>query len=199
MSADVLIGELSHAASLGTLDAALAPFLQPHVLVLDEIGYLVHAADAANVLYRVVNERYLRQLPILVTTQKPLSTWGHVLHDGALAEAIIDRLLERGAHFEMRAAPIAPAISRRPAAATAPTRSTRHGSGCDRISRKCATAYRELSPRIDTVRLFWQRMGNLGVRALSSSRSIVSFRLAVQRRPMGIVCFIHIVSQAPRE
>ena len=102
VSADVLIGELSHAASLGTLDAALAPYLQPHVLVLDEIGYLAHAADAANVLYRVVNERYLRQLPMLVTTNKPLAAWGHVLHDGDLAEAIIDRALERGTHFEMR-------------------------------------------------------------------------------------------------
>ena len=93
VSADVLIGELSHAASLGTLDAALTPYLQPHVLVLDEIGYLAHAADAANVLYRVVNERYLRQLPILVTTTKPLAAWGHVLHDGDLAEAILATIL----------------------------------------------------------------------------------------------------------
>lgn len=102
VSADVLIGELSHAASLGTLDAALTAYLDPQVLVLDEIGYLAHATDAANVLYRVVNDRYLRGLPILVTTNKPLAAWGHVLHDGDLAEAIIDRLLERGTHFEMR-------------------------------------------------------------------------------------------------
>lgn len=102
VSADVMIGELSHAATLGTLDDALAPYLEPHVLVLDEIGYLAHAADAAHVLYRVVNERYLRQLPILVTTNKPLAALGHVLHDGDLAEAIIDRLLERGTHVEMR-------------------------------------------------------------------------------------------------
>ncbi|HEY0971785.1 MAG TPA: IS21-like element helper ATPase IstB [Gemmatimonadales bacterium] len=100
--ADVLIGELSHAAALGTLEEALAPYLHPHVLVLDEVGYLAHAADAANVLYRVVNERYLRGRPILVTTNKPLAAWGQVLHDGDLAEAILDRLLERGAHFEMR-------------------------------------------------------------------------------------------------
>ncbi len=100
--ADVLIGELSHAAALGRLDAALEPYLHPHVLVLDEIGYLAHAADAANVLYRVVNERYLKGKPILVTTNKPLAAWGQVLHDGDLAEAILDRLLERGAHFEMR-------------------------------------------------------------------------------------------------
>jgi DNA replication protein DnaC len=100
--ADILIGELSHAAQLGQLDGALGPYLHPHVLVLDEIGYLAHAADAANVLYRVVNERYLRHKPILVTTNKPLAAWGQVLHDGDLAEAILDRLLERGAHFELR-------------------------------------------------------------------------------------------------
>ena len=100
--ADVLIGELSHAAALGALEEALAPYIHPHVLVLDEVGYLAHAADAANVLYRVVNERYLRGRPILVTTNKPLAAWGQVLHDGDLAEAILDRLLERGAHFEMR-------------------------------------------------------------------------------------------------
>jgi len=70
--------------------------------VLDETGYLAHAADAANVLYRVVNERYPRGKPSLVTTNKPLAAWGQVLHDGDQAEAILDRLLERGTHFEMR-------------------------------------------------------------------------------------------------
>jgi DNA replication protein DnaC len=102
VSADVLIGELSHAAALGTLNTALEPYLHPQVLVLDEVGYLAHAADAANVLYRVVNDRYLRGKSILVTTNKPLAAWGQVLHDGDLAEAILDRLLERGTHFEMR-------------------------------------------------------------------------------------------------
>jgi DNA replication protein DnaC len=71
--------------------------------LLDELGYLTHATDAANALYRVVNERYLKQRPMLVTTNKPLAALGDVLHDGDLAEAILDRLLERGAHFAMRA------------------------------------------------------------------------------------------------
>ena len=31
-----------------------------------------------------------------------LAALGEVLHDGDLAEAILDRLLERGAHFAMR-------------------------------------------------------------------------------------------------
>ena len=102
VSADALIGRLSHAAANGRLELALEPFLHPHVLVIDELGYLTHAADAANVLYRVVNDRYLKHRPMLLTTNKPLAALGDVLHDGDLAEAILDRLLERGTHFALR-------------------------------------------------------------------------------------------------
>lgn len=102
VGADTLIGELSRAAATGRLEPALEPYVHPHVLVLDELGYLSHAPDAANVLYRVVNERYLRHRPVLLTTNKPLAALGDVMHDGDLAEAILDRLLERGAHFALR-------------------------------------------------------------------------------------------------
>lgn len=33
---------------------------------------------------------------MIPTTNKPLATWGHVLHDVDLALAIVDRILERG-------------------------------------------------------------------------------------------------------
>ena len=33
---------LSHAASKGRLESALEPILHPHVLVIDELGYLSH-------------------------------------------------------------------------------------------------------------------------------------------------------------
>jgi len=102
VGADALIGELSRAVAKGRLELALEPYVHPHVLVIDELGYLSHPADAANVLYRVVNERYLARRPMLFTTNKPLAALGEVLHDGDLAEAILDRLLERGAHFAMR-------------------------------------------------------------------------------------------------
>ncbi|MHB8352705.1 MAG: ATP-binding protein [Thermoplasmata archaeon] len=53
-------------------------------------------ADAANVLFQVVNDRYLRRRPMVLTTNKPVEDWGKVLHDPDLAEAILDRVLERG-------------------------------------------------------------------------------------------------------
>jgi DNA replication protein DnaC len=97
VTAAVLIDELSRASAEGRLRDALAGYLQPHVLVIDEVGYLSYGPDAANVLFHVVNERHLRRRPILFTTNKsPLTSWGDVLHDHDLAEAIVDRVLEKG-------------------------------------------------------------------------------------------------------
>ena len=101
-SADELIGALSHAALAGRLEAALEPYVHPHVLVIDELGYQSYAADAANVLFRVVSIRHLKRRSTIVTTNKPLAALGQVLHDADLAEAILDRLLERGTHYVLR-------------------------------------------------------------------------------------------------
>jgi DNA replication protein DnaC len=97
VTAAALIEELSRASSEGRLREALAAYLQPHVLVIDEVGYLSYGPDAANVLFHVVNHRHLRHRPMVFTTNKsPLTAWGDVLHDHDLAEAIVDRVLEKG-------------------------------------------------------------------------------------------------------
>ena len=74
------------------------------MLVIDEVGYLTVGGDAANLMFQVVNQRYLQRRPMLFTTNKPLAAWGLVLHDPDLAEAIIDRVLERGRVVELRGA-----------------------------------------------------------------------------------------------
>ena len=91
-----LIEGLSNASKRGQLQQALFTYTHPHVLICDEIGYLAHGQDAANVLFHVVNDRYLKKRPMIFTTNKPLSAWGKVLHDEDLAAAILDRVLERG-------------------------------------------------------------------------------------------------------
>jgi DNA replication protein DnaC len=92
-----LIDDLSRASRDGRLRDALAAYLHPAVLVVDEVGYLTYGDDAANVLFHVVNERHLKRRPIIFTTNKsPFTQWGAVLHDPDLAETIVDRTLERG-------------------------------------------------------------------------------------------------------
>ena len=81
--------------------AALKPYLQPHVLVIDEMGYLGYGPGAADVLFQVVDQRYLKGKPILFTTNKPLHHWGRVLHDEELARAIIDRTLHHGEYLKL--------------------------------------------------------------------------------------------------
>lgn len=80
---------------------ALQPYLRPHVLVIDEMGYLGYGPGAADVLFQVVDQRYLKGKPILFTTNKPLNQWGRVLHDDELARAIIDRTLHHGEYLKL--------------------------------------------------------------------------------------------------
>ena len=101
VTATALIDELAAAACSGTLREVPAGYVQPHVLVIDEVGYLHHAETAANVLYGVVDQRCLRRRPIVFTTNKKLNQWGSVLHDPQLAEALLDRILERGQHIAL--------------------------------------------------------------------------------------------------
>lgn len=91
-----LIEDLSNAGRTGRLHDALDRYTHPHVLVIDEVGYLTYGPEAANVLYHVVNDRHLRKRPMIFTTNKPMHDWGRVLHDPDLASAILDRVLERG-------------------------------------------------------------------------------------------------------
>lgn len=92
-----LIGELVQARAKGEWEAALAGYLTPEVLVIDEVGYLSYGPYAANVLFPVVDKRYLQgERPILLTTNKDPAQWGGVLHDADLSQAILDRLLHRG-------------------------------------------------------------------------------------------------------
>lgn len=95
-TAAALIDDLSRASAEGRFRDALKTYTHPHVLVIDEVGYLTYGPDAANVLFHVVNDRTLRKRPIIFTTNKKTSAWGNVLHDHDLADAIVDRVLERG-------------------------------------------------------------------------------------------------------
>jgi DNA replication protein DnaC len=99
VGAGALIDELGRASRAGQLREATATWVEPHVLVIDEVGYLHHAEDAANVLFGVVDQRYLARKPMVFTTNKKLRDWGQVLHDPDLAEVILDRVLERGEHI----------------------------------------------------------------------------------------------------
>lgn len=101
VTAAQMIDELSCAFRQGTFNTTVARYTSPELLVVDELGYLTYSTDAANMLFHVVNNRHHRRRSMIFTTNKPLAHWGTVLHDQDLALAIIDRILERGRHFQL--------------------------------------------------------------------------------------------------
>jgi DNA replication protein DnaC len=83
-----LIDDLSTASRGGGMRDALAHYVRPHVLVVDEVGYLAYGDDAANVLYHVVNDRHIKRRAMVFTTNKHPKRWGEALHDDDLADAM---------------------------------------------------------------------------------------------------------------
>jgi DNA replication protein DnaC len=69
-------------------------FAGPTLLVIDELGYLPLPAEAASALFQVVNQRYLKT-SIVLTTNRPITSWGEILGDTTVAAALLDRLLHR--------------------------------------------------------------------------------------------------------
>jgi DNA replication protein DnaC len=115
-TANELIHDLSVASRDGRLTEALHPYTHVPVLVIDEVGYLVHPPDAANVLFQVVNERNLKHRPMIFTTNKPIDAWGQVLHDPDLQRRSWIALWSEAASSSYAARPservISPAKSR---------------------------------------------------------------------------------------
>jgi DNA replication protein DnaC len=67
----------------------------PQLLIVDELGYLPLAAEAASHLFHVVSRRY-EHGSIILTTNRGIASWGEIFDDTTVAAAILDRLLHHG-------------------------------------------------------------------------------------------------------
>jgi DNA replication protein DnaC len=64
----------------------------PQLLIIDELGYLPLADEAASYLFHVVSRRY-EHGSIVLTTNRGIADWGSIFPDTTVATAILDRLL----------------------------------------------------------------------------------------------------------
>jgi hypothetical protein len=71
------------------------------LLVLDDIGFALHNAHAASILFQIVSERHRLGRSMIVTANKPPEQWGALLGNQDASEAIVERLLEGGTHIEL--------------------------------------------------------------------------------------------------
>lgn len=103
------INDLITAQKQGRLKPAMRRYTSPHLLVLDEIGYLPIDKTGADLLFQIISARYERGA-ILLTTNKAFKDWPSIFNnDSTLTSAVLDRLLHhcetviiQGSSYRMR-------------------------------------------------------------------------------------------------
>ncbi|RMH21660.1 MAG: AAA family ATPase [Acidobacteria bacterium] len=77
LTASELLNTLAEQETGTGLQRKLTLFARPHVLLIDELGYLSYDTRHADLLFEIVSRRYERR-PTLITTNKPFAEWGGV-------------------------------------------------------------------------------------------------------------------------
>ena len=70
----------------------LRHYVNPDLLVIDEIGYLSYSNRHADLLFELINRRYESKSTI-VTTNKAFADWGEVFPNAACVVSLVDRLV----------------------------------------------------------------------------------------------------------
>lgn len=88
-----IINSLSAAQAHGALKRELRKYLQPRLLLIDELGYLPIDKHGADSLFQVISQRYERG-PIVITSNRAYKHWSEIFNnDSTLTSALLDRLL----------------------------------------------------------------------------------------------------------
>lgn len=101
ITAHDLVSDLGKAAREGRLARRLRSFVNPRVLVVDEMGYLPLDEVGATLFFQLVAARYERG-SIVLTSNKSYGDWGSVFGDTVMATAVLDRLLHHATTVNIR-------------------------------------------------------------------------------------------------
>ncbi len=91
-SASAMLNDLAAQDTSTALARRLRRYVNPTVLLIDEVGYLSYDSRAADLLFEVVSRRH-EQRPIILTTNKPFAQWNEVFPNASSVTALVDRLL----------------------------------------------------------------------------------------------------------
>ena len=102
------VTRLADAHRAARLPHELARLRRYGLIIIDEVGYLPFAQDAANLFFQLVSSRY-EHASLILTSNLPFSGWGGVFGDQAVAAAMIDRVVHhadvltlKGASYRLR-------------------------------------------------------------------------------------------------
>lgn len=99
-TASALLNELARQDSQASLARRLARLFMPHLLVIDEVGYLSYDSRHADLLFEVISRRN-QQKSTVITTNRAFSEWGEVFPNASCVVALVDRLLHQAEVVEI--------------------------------------------------------------------------------------------------
>jgi len=91
-SAGQLLGDLCALDSDSALRRRLRHYARPHLLVIDEVGYLSYSNRHADLMFELISRRYQNR-STLVTTNRNFAEWREVFPNAACVVSLVDRLL----------------------------------------------------------------------------------------------------------
>jgi DNA replication protein DnaC len=103
MASDML-NELAAQESDASFSRRLRRYCHPHVLCIDEVGYLSYDARYADLLFEVVTRRCNERKPIILTTNKPFNDWPEVFPNAGCVVTLVDRLVHRSEIIQLQGA-----------------------------------------------------------------------------------------------
>jgi DNA replication protein DnaC len=95
VTASELLCDLGSRESTPALMRRIRRYVNPQLLVIDEVGYLSSTAKHADLLFEVVTRRYQEGRPLVLTTNKPFKEWGEVFPSAGCVVTLVDRLIHR--------------------------------------------------------------------------------------------------------
>lgn len=91
-SASQMLNELASQDGDNALKRRLAQYARPHLLVIDEVGYLSYSNRHADLLFEIVSRRY-EERSTMITTNRPFQEWSEVFPNAACVVSLVDRLV----------------------------------------------------------------------------------------------------------
>jgi DNA replication protein DnaC len=92
--ASQMLSELAEHDGASARQRCLRRYTSVDLLVIDEVGYLSYANNFADLLYEVLNARYLKKSTI-VTTNRIFEEWSEVFPHAACVVTLVDRLIHK--------------------------------------------------------------------------------------------------------
>jgi DNA replication protein DnaC len=87
------LADLLRQESMPAFERRLKRYLRPHLLILDELGYLPCDSRAADILYNIISRRHEHRSTV-ITTNLAFKQWGTVFPGAACVVALVDRFAQ---------------------------------------------------------------------------------------------------------